>query len=252
MTLFSGAKAELTEVARGLLTLEINTIIKENMTAEPMPAVPHAILDIAGEYGCFLRRCNAVVSSYFKAADPSVVSIGWGNDPGFDTALMSVSSDCFDRLHWCAKAASADADQAPKRIEPHDRVMLERICSNSNKLKEILKRGEAKGVSGVGAQRAGLVASPLDPNATAKLPPEDLIAIRKIWEVGTETVVAQTVIQVDGDVTTRVQDWVLKPEGSPLYAIHRDGIATAMKSWENLVDVVSKIAGTTASSLFKR
>jgi hypothetical protein len=38
---------DLTRTARSLLNIEVNTILRDNMTAEEMPPAPHALLDIA-------------------------------------------------------------------------------------------------------------------------------------------------------------------------------------------------------------
>jgi hypothetical protein len=74
---------------------------------------------------------------------------------------------------------------------------------------------------------------------------EKLLIIRKIWEIGTEEVVAQTSIQVDGDVTTRLG--LELHEGK--YAAHREGIMQAhlksvdvsLKQWHGLVQVAVKL-----------
>ena len=42
--------ASFREIGRDLLNLEINTIVKPNLTSLKMPALPHALLDIASLY----------------------------------------------------------------------------------------------------------------------------------------------------------------------------------------------------------
>lgn len=81
------------------------------------------------------------------------------------------------------------------------------------------------------------------------LTPEELAFVRKAWEVGCESVVAQTVVQLDGDVVTRISDRLL--DGT--FAAHREAILAAhqrsidmgLEHWRSLVqvaiDLVTKV-----------
>jgi hypothetical protein len=64
---------DLTGTARSLLDIEVNTIIRENMTAEPMPPLPHALLDIARDYAQQLGSFGIDLSAYFGSppVDPA-------------------------------------------------------------------------------------------------------------------------------------------------------------------------------------
>ena len=84
------------------------------------------------------------------------------------------------------------------------------------------------------------------------MPLSDLISVRKIWEIGTEQIVAQTVVQLNGDVLTRVQEWVREPGAETLFAVHRQSIDIAVASWRHLLDVVAEVAGSAVNTLLRR
>ena len=48
-----------------LLNIEVNTIIKHSMTAEKMPPLPFALLDIISDYGTALAEMRVNLDPYF-------------------------------------------------------------------------------------------------------------------------------------------------------------------------------------------
>ena len=75
------------------------------------------------------------------------------------------------------------------------------------------------------------------------LTPQQITLIRKAWEIGTERIVLQTVIQIDGDVTTRLSERFAKTPNDTLLQIHNDSIETSTRFWSNLVKTLGDIAG---------
>lgn len=251
------AGTRLAEVARNLLSLEINTIVKENMTAGGMPSLPHAVLDIAGDYAQYLTDRGVQLGAFFPdpARDPDfdrgAVTDPWtSTGEGFVWRRLTISVDTFDGLRWAAHRAAAVPRPGGNGPTPAQRIICSRICANCDRIKEILKRPEAAALTSGRPNRADLVGRAIDPNDHARLAVEDSIALRKIWEIGTEQVVAQTVIHIDGDVITRIQDWVRQPGGEVVFAIHRQGIDVAVGSWRSLIDVIGQVAGGAVGGLF--
>ena len=74
----------------------------------------------------------------------------------------------------------------------------------------------------------------------------DRVTLRKIWELGCEEILMQTVVQLDGDVVTRLTDDGAKEEASVLHRLHSEGVRVATQSWRHLVDSL----GSFARSLF--
>jgi hypothetical protein len=56
---------DLTRTARSLLNIEVNTIVRDNMTADQMPPAPHALLDLAGWYADALCSVGVDLAAYF-------------------------------------------------------------------------------------------------------------------------------------------------------------------------------------------
>ena len=80
---------------------------------------------------------------------------------------------------------------------------------------------------------------------------DDQLILRKVWEVGTETIVMQTVAQLDGDVVTRVQQARAGVADEPIQTIHREAVANALKHWQFLVETLVTLT-TKAGSFLAR
>jgi hypothetical protein len=244
------ASFDLTETARSLLTMEANTIVRDSMTGEPMPPLPHALLDIAGEYSGLLCALGVDLRAYFTPPRPDPVSSAPGlvdvAEPMSD--LLTVSADTFDRLRWGAKHALSVRNP---RITPAKRILLDRIVNNSDAIKEMFKRFDRSVDQFRDKSRAELVAMTIRRSSYA-VPVDDLIQLQKMWDIGIEEIVAQTIVHVTGDVTTRVQSALGRPGSEMLFAIHRQSVDVSVACWRYLLDVIREIAGTTIQALIGR
>jgi hypothetical protein len=76
---------------------------------------------------------------------------------------------------------------------------------------------------------------------------EDLTFIRKAWELNTERVMAQTTIQVDGDVVTRISRNLLSEEYAGKRDVilhgHKQSTELCLAHWQGMVDVAVGLAG---------
>ena len=77
-----------------------------------------------------------------------------------------------------------------------------------------------------------------DADTKKELSVDDFVTLRKIWEIGTEEIVMQTVIHLDGDVMTRVQPRWAGPAGQGVLAIHNTSVHTATSYWKLLVETL--------------
>ncbi|MFF5295908.1 hypothetical protein [Paractinoplanes globisporus] len=118
------------------------------------------------------------------------------------------------------------AEAAHRRLKGTDEraVILRRIHRNCEQIEGVLARGRPY---------------------TA----EDIVLVRKIWEIGVGVIVMQTVIQLDGDVVTRVcpggAAWEL-----PLHELHRASVRAAVGYWNVLFGLFAHFtAGTVRSFL---
>ena len=70
------------------------------------------------------------------------------------------------------------------------------------------------------------------------LDPDQLALLRKIWEVGTTEIAMQTVVQLDGDVVTRILAKYADREFEILHRLHNQGVDTAIGFWKDLIGVL--------------
>lgn len=76
--------------------------------------------------------------------------------------------------------------------------------------------------------------------------------LRKIWELGTDQIIAQTTVHVDGDTVTRFQRDVDESLRSYYLEIHNQSVITAVSQWKTLFDAFAELVGGMASRIFGR
>lgn len=175
-------------IVRGLLSLEINTILKEGMSAARMGPPQEALDQIAACYASWLGKhgsdCKSppepVTASYFK-----------------DTLAAEA-----------AKVKSADKSAGIS-------VIAMRIQRSALALSSIFDK----------------LVGP-DPD------PDELVQLRKVWEIGTEEVIMQTVLWVDGDATHRIHPTYADKAHEQLLNLHAASVSTSLNYWKNLGDMV--------------
>jgi hypothetical protein len=77
--------------------------------------------------------------------------------------------------------------------------------------------------------------------------PRQMAILRKIWEVGLEDIAMQTIIQLDGDIVTRIHPrYITDPE---LQRIHHEGVQTSQTLWKQLIDIAINLLKTVTDAL---
>jgi hypothetical protein len=199
-------------IARSLFQLQINTIICDDITGRvELPNTALAFFEIAKSY-----------RKHLKVSPPN-------KDDG-------ITSQMFDEIAQEAMNA--------RKAQPGDPVLF-RIIENSGKLSGILaKRGDSSTVHQVNDVSAD--ANTLNPPLT----PEERLTLQKIWEVGAERIVMQSVVHLDGDVVTRIVSDLATQESTALYAIHDRTVSTSIHMWRNVVEVVRSFIDVLATVAF--
>jgi hypothetical protein len=267
------------ELAGNLLTLEIDTILKDNMSAQKMPTPANAIIDVVQDYYVFLCRLAAQFGPLGNVlppwADRISRSFDWGlqpfplsNTPG-TRASEAADGQCLQTypgtialrgLHaarevavWLqemrdrtglvargqpigeAGALPAETIQAAAQLvrafRAEDDAVLDRVQRNCDQLKDI-----------VGTRTIAR-------DTTLTLAGDDVVLVRKVWELSTEVIVMQTVVQIDGDVVTRVQPGRESAQDAVLHAVHNDAVSTSFRHWSFLLRALGQLAGTTVRAL---
>lgn len=76
--------------------------------------------------------------------------------------------------------------------------------------------------------------------------------LRKIWELGTDQIIAQTTVHVDGDTVTRFQRDIEESKRSYYFEIHNRSVQTAVNQWQTLFEAFSTLVGGLANQIFGR
>ena len=234
-----------------LLNIEVSIILKPGMTARKMPEPPHALLDVIGDYDTFLCVAGNLLNGTWLPSDADPVQVRPSVEPsdtkkphprtGWDGRLTKpletasvedvVSPAVFDTVRERAVEAEAVYRHTLGRpnARPSERgVILKRIFRNCDQLKAILERPALAAAVGDGIGRDA------SPAPDLPLTSDEIITLRKIWEVGTETVVMQSVAQLDGDIITRIQHGRESATDEAIHELHRQSLASALQHWKFL------------------
>lgn len=231
----------LRNLLEDLHKLEINTIEKTVMTAQKMPAPLLSVFEIVEGYESYFawtleqRTYNYTVSSETETGG----------------TLKERLLGCFANASMQFNAlATVETDEG--RI---DRMICGRIGRSCEGLLGMLARAERATSANAAAGETG----PIDPalkNMTAselraldsgtverawRLSSTDRAFLRKVWEIGTEKVLIQTVVQIEGDVITRISPLIASGNRQHLMVVHKDGIETSLKMWGELVSLAERL-----------
>ncbi len=250
MTAWESFRSTFYDIGRDLLSLEINTIEKPNLTARKMPVLPHALLDIAEQYRDFLTK-RLDLDSYWRLSGSQREEWrpSWRMRPEPLDRIglqLTTGTETFDKLRWAAARALA-CDPAEERIKGPQRVILMRIRRNCDQLKKMIQdlREDAAWSDLLDERtRRDLLEVSLRRKLRGRLPVDYAIMLRKIWDIGVESVYLQTVVQLDGDVLTRIQEDIAENKRAFLLQAHEQSMQVSLKYWETLFNIVKDIAGS--------
>lgn len=212
----------LKQIARDLMNLEVNTIVKANMTGRKMPKPRHALVDIAQNYQRKLLQMG-----YWPEESPVHI----GSFASFNLIREQADEGIKDFRRLGEERPLTEAEEL-------DLVLLFRIQRMSDQIKGVL--------NGLKARKAAAWDNDLsreeieDRHLPLDLTTDELVMIRKIWDMGLEQIALQTIIQLDGDVLTRIQPrYALENEMSrTLQSIHGQNVSTSIRFWHQLVRVL--------------
>ena len=91
--------------------------------------------------------------------------------------------------------------------------------------------------------RAKLITEAYRSKPLGRMPVDHAVAIRKIWDMGVENIAMQTVIQIDGDVITRIQSGMSVQTKDLVLNVHGLGVDMTMRYWQTLFDIIKEVAG---------
>lgn len=233
------AKSNFKQLAQDLMNIEVNTIIKPEMSGTKFPSSRRqALYELAMDYDVKLKSFG--VRAPEKEKFSGMASFGELRDRA-EAAIVN-------------NKKTLEGAVPDKQIDLREQIqILQRIADHSSQMVNIFKSLEIRKPLGKipGAERKQKEREALNDisrDDMYKLPdldlaPEEVNRIRKAWEIGTEKIMLQTVVQIDGDITTRISEGFLKAANKTLLDIHKDGVVTATGFWQELVKTLGEMAG---------
>lgn len=222
-------KEQVSKIARDLTNLEINTITTGSIAGTKMPHPLHALLDIAKNFDSELIR-------------QGVNRLAEHDDLGGYGAFDQIRRRANDRISEPAKEGGLSS------LATSDLMMLYRVRDASDQIKGVFVSLKKSGIKdwGTGYTRIQVEEEkPVVPFTAA-----DITLIRKIWELGTDEIAMQTVIQLDGDVVTRVQPKYAALNQEAIFKIHNQGVSTSISFWKELVEVLGAFLEAIVKKIF--
>jgi len=208
-----------------ITTLEVNTIINRNISAQKMPRPRFAMHKIAAGYHRYLLELNLNLDIQL----PEIHS----HKSTFEQ-LASYSEKAIEALEpGTTEAEHIDFD--------HKSVLLTRIKNNSEEIINLVTQAAPQSDAFFDKNKLELT-SPANLYLLQAIPFEtdQLVRLRKINEIGTETVAMQTCIQLDGDVVTRINPKyaVAAPISEQIQKIHGEGLQISIQRWQDIVSAI--------------
>lgn len=256
--------------------LEINTIEKADLTAERMPAPLLAIRNVATEYqaylGCYSTSDSPMERLLF-VRDMARARLEQPDTLEQQRVMLSrIERNAVTLIGILERAQEQrDAERAARgggRNDPHARPdashgLLSRLhlkARDTNKQTAALEQQrQDAGVTGpipdelyyATSERLSMM-DRNQINAVWQVSAADRAQIRKIWEIGAERVLIQTVIQIEGDVVTRISPDLQALDKQYLLPIHQDGVKTAMRTWSALIAIAQGLIEAVGGALLGR
>ena len=170
-----------------------------------------------------------------------------------DWQLRAADLATFDVLRRAAVFCIAVLHRQPlPGWGPHE-IILERIRGNAEQITAILR---ALGHADIASDAASIdIGGSLGlPQVAAPAPllsQGEVVLLRKIWEVGTETIAMQTLVLIDGDVFNRIQSgWETDTEQA-LHLLHRQAVEASVAQWTSLFRIAAELIGSVFQGFFR-
>lgn len=267
--------AQLKEIASDLTAIEINTIAASGMTGRKMPAWPHALIDIAQKYADFLTGdsvrldLDAFKDDYdvFSKVPPQSQDKDEEASPARElrdlplrfraghssyTFQLTNGEQTFDMLRWAARnvvelsrghgpaaVAPTPLHGPPPDMDDATRTILIRIQRSCDQLEGTAKSLRRLSADHIDVTRAQLQKLEDEGTTPPRAPADAITRIRKIWDIGADQIIMQTVMQLDGDVIFRARRDALAQANQPFAQAHERATGIALGHWHNLFNLLT-------------
>jgi hypothetical protein len=263
------SKATLGKIAQDFFKIEINTIIKDGMSAEPVPALPLALFDIAESYNTWLAgRLQKAMPGFDlpapQSAGPATFSnlsmavpllIGSGTLAEAELAIayrikhnsekiVAILSNIFQVDQAEAPVTEADVPK-PLRLLSFIKKSITRMTPQVDGAEKVaiwvnLFERDKESLCEFVHKNSDLVDHQLQKLGFS---PADVSLVAKIWDIGTEIIVMQSVVYISGDIVTRVSGTFASDQYATLHQTHFRSVGAAVDAWNRLTELLVKVGG---------
>ncbi len=265
-------------LANDLLALEVNTIVKTNMTGSKTTNRRRILIELADDYRDKVMEYKMKVRKADIPLDldpDDNVIFRWKT--GGQWAYQEIDEHSRTIRKILVEYCDALEDGPVSRQLFVQIRMLDRIIKNAGQIVEMFEyqkdaQKDKLGTDIYKTEPPTIVFDPNDEDAAhpshmesrgwnndvtfldagrsdvddLTLDPAEISFLRKISDIGTAQIMMQTVIQVDGDITSYIsRTYLNQPEilQKKLLGMHNEAIKTSTGFWTNLFETISKLAG---------
>ena len=247
----------------GLLTIEINTIEKPGILAQKMPILPVALHQVAEAYDLYLlglgygvtaclldlsrQHLDSIKGKQSAVAIDDTMIRGWKpDDHPVDRRDLKIDRQSFEALRWAAEACLRDARKLGLTSETE--AIVARIRTNCRQLGQAVL---ALRTRWQGKDAAALLDGTIDdirqqllqkPQMVVPVDSDILVLVRKMWDLGTATVLMQTSIQVDGDAANLLSPDLTGGRHDFTLNAHQRVVEIALAQWKSLFQLAVSLA----------
>jgi hypothetical protein len=258
------------KLASDLLRLEINTIFTENLGGTKPNNFRRLLCDLAEDYRIKMGRYEA----YLTGAEPpsenrevqGYVKYNGGREAYKE--LLQKSEYLWEIYQEMANTTPPTEETAKAKSRL---LLIGRIYDQCHSILDVFKhlKEEAE------ATRAELTANGVTEIDLAEYPnllwdndydvevihktkdyelsPDQMAVVRKAYEIGTQNILLQTVVQIEGDITSYVTTRFLDmetPEQEMIMKVHETAMNTSIRLWQYLFQTIGSLVGGLAGGIF--
>lgn len=234
-----------------LTHLEINTIVKSNMTASKITNSPRRLLyELAKVYHLELVNLGNKYSSYYK---------DYSNKNELFREEIKYKGSGYNSFKELAnKAKNSKKWLTDNKLLIHeidndelleDAMILERINLNCDDIRNMVKKhlnlDSEISFEDEFDNPLAIEKFRREENKKKKrqkeldLELEELLRLKKMNDIGIEKILTQTIIGIDGDITTRISKNFAESPNIYITETHQEAISISIKYWTTLIEIFS-------------
>ncbi len=249
----------ITNLANDLLRLEVNTIVKDQLLCIKPRSHRWELYDIATEYRSLLSSYTVVAINpeMGKSKESEAVRKEFKYLHGGLNSFLEIQQfaelkkDEFKQELERSKLTVLETDILNERT-----ILCERMIKQSQQIVDVfldLQNDFVEANKDNPEVKSDPVATDnefpfmrLNHLPDLDLNPSQVSIIRKVSEIGTQRVLLQTVVQVEGDVTSYITTRFLhlpEREQKMIKDVHESSIMTSIRMWQYLFQAIGNLAG---------